>query len=261
MKPAFFIYLFFVLISDAFSQDSARFTININSNIPEAKIYIDSINSGTTPLSNFKLSGGVHNIKIIHPLNTNETSWEYENSEFKNFLLKSDTSIFVSFRILYIINSDPFNTSVFKSDSLLGYTPLRFFSESSKFGSLQLKKEGYKTKVIDLNNYSGTPVNIFEKLIPEINYQTENIIYKDKSTSFAKKRNVPLLIGLGLTTLGGAFATINLKNKANNYYDNYQQNLNASDLNNSSKYDVYSLISLILTQAALGTLIYFLFFD
>ena len=261
MKPSLLILILILLNSYiSHAQDSTHYYINIITNNPNAPVYIDSTNAGTTPLNNYKLSNGFHTIKIINPANLNKTSWENENIEFKNFELISDTTIITSFKTLYLINTDPFNASVFKSDSLLGYTPLRFFSEGLLNWDLDLKKTGFKSKRINLSDYSGSPVNIYEKLSPENNFQ-ENIIYKDKSTSFAKKRNVPLLTALGLGTLGGAFATINLKTKANNFYDSYLDNLNQVDLNNSNRYDTYSLISLILTQVALGAVIYFLFFD
>ncbi len=263
MKIYFIIILLFLAgANNLYSQDSVsvRYNLNIITSIPDAAIYIDSINAGVTPLSNFKLLKGIHNIKIINPTNSGRSAWEDENILFNQFDIKSDTTIRASFRYLYSINSDPFNAEVLTNDSLLGYTPLRFFGESILNWRLDLKKSGYRTAKIDLSDYnSNRTINI--NLLPDVNYTRENIIFKDKNTNFSKKRNFPLIAALGAATLGGAFATINLKNKANDFYDSYLNNLNQGDLSSSNRYDIYSLVSLILTQAALGTLIYFLFFD
>ncbi|CAN5417947.1 hypothetical protein BH10BAC5_BH10BAC5_19110 [soil metagenome] len=261
MKIFLLVIVFCLISSSGFTQDtiSQYYFLNIITNISGAEVIVDSINAGFTPLSNYKAIKGYHNIKIINLTDQGINRWENENILLNNFELISDTTIIKSFRNFYLINSDPYNASVFSNDTLLGYTPYRFFDDISLNRKLNIRKSGYSSASVMLFDYPDRHINV--KLLPDGSRLNESGIFKDKNTSFAKKRNVPLIAGLGAATLGSAFATINLKNKANNFYDNYLINLNQADLNNANRYDVYSLISLIFTQAALGTLIYFLFFD
>ena len=55
-----------------------------------------------------------------------------------------DTTINVNFKYYYYFSTNPFDAKVFKKDSMLGYTPLRFFTDEELTGNLIFKKSNYK---------------------------------------------------------------------------------------------------------------------
>jgi len=156
----------------------------------------------------------------------------------------------------YFFNSNPFNANVLYNDSLIGITPLRFYSSEKLNGNTIFKKTDFKDLIFDLKNYN------FEKGV-EVNLDkihNFNLVEKDRLSQFKTKRNYGLIIGTGLVTLLGGFSAVRFKNIANNSYDNYQITLNNSDLDKSNKYDIYSGIGLAVMQIAFIGFIYFLFF-
>jgi hypothetical protein len=156
----------------------------------------------------------------------------------------------------YFFNSNPFNANVLYKDSLIGITPLRFYSSEKLGGNIVFKKTDFKDLTFDLKNYN------FEKGI-EVNLDkiyNFNLVEKDRLSQFKTKRNYGLIIGTGLVTLLGGFSAVQFKNIANNSYDNYQITLNNSELDKSNKYDIYSGIGLAVMQIAFIGFIYFLFF-
>jgi len=263
LKKIFF--LFFIHINLIFAQtdsssvlDSAKnYKISIISNLENAKIFLDTSYIGSTPLSNFEAKRGEYKLKIIHPKTL--LDWENEN-EVVNLKLSRDTTININFKYYYYFNTNFFNASVFKNDSLLGLTPLRFFSDNELSGNLLIKKKNYRDFVFDLKNYNfetGANINLQSKGIENIN----DVVYKNRGTQFKTKRNLYAIIGLGAASIVGGYFAINFKNKANISYDNYISTANSVQLKESNSNDTYFVISLVLMQVALGGLIYFLFFD
>lgn len=238
--------------------DSARsYTLNINSNLDNAKIYLDTSLIGVTPLLNYKVIEGKYEIKIFNPKSLKD--WESEN-EAINIYINKDTTLRVDFSFFYYFNSTPFDAEVFENDSLLGRTPLRFFKDYELTGNLLLKKKNYKDYIYDLKNYD------FEKgadiLLQSKGTETVNdLVYKNRATQFKTKRSLITIGALAAATLAGGFFSVNYKNKANKDYDNYRSTGNTASLDNSRSNDTYFVISLVLMQAAIGGLIYFLFFD
>ncbi len=233
------------------------FKISITSNLKDAKIYSDTSLIGFTPLLNYQIHAGNQNLKIINPKSLQD--WQNYN-ESVNIFIDRDTSININFRYFYFINTNPYEASVFKNDTLLGDTPLRFFNDSEMTGSLLIKKKNFRDYILNLNDYNfetGANINLQSKGIETVN----DIIYKNRSTQFNTKRNLPAILATGGAALAGCFFAINFKNDANNEYDRYLKTGNETQLDNSQKNDTYFIISVVLMEAAIGGLIYFLFFD
>lgn len=263
LKKIFF--LFFVNINLIFAQsdssavlDSAKiYKISIISNLENAKIFLDTSYIGITPLTNFEAKSGEYKLKVTNPKSL--LDWENEN-EVINLILLRDTTISINFEYYYYFNTNPFNASVFKNDSLLGLTPLRFFSDNELSGNLFIKKKNYRDFVFDLKNYdfeTGANIDLHSKGIESIN----DVVYKNRGTQFKTRRNLYTIIGLGAASIAGGYFAISFKNKANDAYDNYVSTGNSVMLNQSNSNDTYFVISLVLMQVAIGGLIYFLFFD
>ena len=100
-----------------------------------------------------------------------------------------------------------------------------------------------------------------QDLINRVVDDTNIKVYKNKQTIFEGKKEFVKISALGGIVVGAVIATVKLKSVANDSYDNYLLTQNPSDLDKSRKYDVYSAITLVVTQAAFAGLLYFLFFD
>jgi hypothetical protein len=212
---------------------------------------------GIAPVTDYTVDPGRYTLTIVNPNASNK--WEMENYK-KEIELISDTTININFSEFYHINSDPFNAKVFNNDTLIGSTPLRLSREFPLSGELLFKKEQYIDEIYRLSPID-TSGRIFVKLKENRYGQTNPITFKNKETNFKTERNILAIGSLGVGTLISAVSAIYFKNQANNSYDAYKHTFTQSDLDNSNRNDVYSLISLIVMQGAIGGLIYFLFFD
>lgn len=266
------IFLFLLLLNKfGFSQldslevtDSLKLTDTVKVysvtllSIPEeAEVYNDTALIGITPIIRTDLKEGVYYLKFINP--GSGKYWHNSNYLF-DLDLKSDTVISVAFKYFYYFDSDPFNAKVISSDTLLGYTPLRLLNENKLTDNIIFRKENFKDLVFNIKDYDfekGIKVTLQSKGKVKLNEE----VYKDKGTQFNTSRNLPVIAGLGLATLTAGYFTFDFKNKANNLYDDYILTGNSESLDESNKNDIYFAISLILMQAAIGGLVYFLFFD
>ncbi|MEO8209925.1 MAG: PEGA domain-containing protein [bacterium] len=260
--------IFFLIFANAtliFAQtdtssvpDTAKsYRISIISNLEDAKIYLDTSYIGKTPLLDYAVKEGKYVLKVVNPKSL--LDWENEN-EVMNLNLSGDTTINLNFNYYYYFDTNPFNASVFKNDSLMGLTPLRFFSQDELSGNLVIKRKNYKDFVFDLKNYNfetGENITLQSKGKESIN----DIVYKNRGTQFKTRRNLYTVIGMGAASIVGGYFAIKFKNKANTAYDNYVSTGNTAQLNESNSNDTYFVISLVLMQMAVGGLIYFLFFD
>jgi hypothetical protein len=139
-------------------------------------------------------------------------------------------------------------------------TPLRMNTEYPLAGNLTFKKEEYQDEVLNLTHLD-TARNIFVKLKENRYGQSSNVVLKNKETGFSSKRNFIAIGSFGVGALLSAVSSIYFKNMANDSYDQYKQTFVPGDLDNTNKYDTFSLISLIVMQGAVAGLIYYLFFD
>lgn len=240
------------------SADSIKyFKLNVFSNPENARIFLDTTYIGMTPLADYELSEGVYNLKAVNPKSLKD--WQNDNQLIK-LDLRNDTTINLDFKYYYFFNSIPFDAKVFRNDSLLGMTPLRFFNDKELSGSLIFRKKNFKDYIFDLSLYdfeTGADIILQSKGTETVN----DVVYKNRSTQFKTKRNLAPILLLGATAIAAGYFAIDFKNKSNDDYDLYLLSDNPEYLNSSNNNDTYFLISLVLMQAAVGGLIYFLFFD
>ncbi|MBL8006640.1 MAG: PEGA domain-containing protein [Ignavibacteria bacterium] len=240
------------------SEDSVKsFGISIYSNTENAEVYIDTFLIGRTPLINYIIKEGEYKFKIMNP--ASEVLWQNDNIT-ADVRITRDTVLNLNFRYYYFFNSEPFNAQIFYKDSLLGFTPYRNLLDTKLNGNLVFKKENYFDFIYDFRNYN-YKTGAFVKLIPLNPGVTDNVVYKNRGTQFKTKRSLFPVLGLGLASVTGAVFCYNFKNTSNAAYANYLLTGNREKLDESNTYDRYFIATLILMQAAIGGLIYFLFFD
>ena len=247
------------VISDSLtSSDTVKsHRLSISSNLDFAKIYSDTLLIVMTPLIDYFLKEGNYKLKIINPKSLQD--WQNDNQTIDLFINK-DTTLNIIFNYFYFINTDPYSAKVFKADSLLGETPLRFFMENELTGKLLIRKKNYKDYYFDMDSYNfntGADIKLIPKGIEEVN----DLIYKDRSTQFNTKRSLMPILGTGALSIASAIMAFNYKNIANSEYDKYLLRGNDEYLQESQNNDTYFAVSIVVMQAAVAGLIYFLFFD
>jgi len=244
--------------SDSLEIDSVEYySISVKTNVENAEVFLDTMFIGRTPLDTYKVKEGTYDLKIINPISLKEWSNYAINKEI---FVSADTLLNYEFSYFYFISTTPFNVKVFNNDSLLGETPLRFYSDKMLKGFLNFNKKDYRDKVFDLSNYDfKTGLNL--ELLPKGSETVNDLVYKDRSTQFKTKRPLLPIFGTALLTVGSGIFAINYKQSANIEYDNYLRTGNTTFLDNANNNDTVFTVSIILMQLALGGLIYFLFFD
>lgn len=231
--------------------------LSISSNLDFAKIYSDTQFIGMTPLKDYILKEGNYKLKIINPKSLQD--WQNDNQTIDLFINK-DTTVNIIFNYFYFINTNPYSAKVFKEDSLIGETPLRFFRENELTGNLLIRKKNYKDYFFDMSGYNySTGANI--KLNPKGLEEVNDLVYKDRSTQFNTKRSLLPILGTGAVSIASAIMAFNYKNIANDEYDRYLLFGNEERLQESKNNDTYFAVSIVVMQAAVAGLIYFLFFD
>jgi hypothetical protein len=138
-------------------------------------------------------------------------------------------------------------------------TPLRFFSANKLQGLLLFRKDKFREKSVNLDNYDYSK-GISLDLEP-ITQDDGIIVFKNKQTQFNTKRNFFAIGGFGTAVLAGLLSTIELKDVANKSYDNYLSTLDRNEYDKSRKYDLYAGITLAVMEAAIAGFIYYLFID
>ncbi|HMS65322.1 MAG TPA: PEGA domain-containing protein [Ignavibacteria bacterium] len=233
------------------------FNLNIYSNFDSSDVYIDSQFMGKTPVTDFKLKKGEYKIKLINP----NPGIEWQNSnQLKDLNFTKDTTLNINFQYFYYLNSEPYNANILRADTLFGFTPLRFFSETKLTGNFVFRKKNYMDFVFDINDYNfETGAEI--KLQTAVKSGSNEVVYKNRGTQFKTKRNLPAILLLGAAAVTGAYFAIDFKNSANEAYNEYTFTGNNSKLDESNTNDTNFAISVVLMQLAIGGLIYFLFFD
>lgn len=247
------------IVSDSaeYKDTLKTFRLSVQSNFPECNVYIDTSFIGITPITSYEIKEGSYTIKVTNTKSLK--NWDSENKTF-DIAINKDTILFCDFHYFYYFNSNPFGANVYSKDSVLGITPLRFFSKQMLSGSITFSRKNYKDYFFDLRNYNfETGLNV--TLEPKGTQTVNDIVYKNRGTQFKTKRALVPILFLGAAAVGGAFFAVTYKNRANVAYDTYLINGSQSSLDESNDNDRYYVISLVLMQAAIGGLIYFLFFD
>ncbi len=237
------------IVDDSTIPISDSTKLNINSNIEGAKIYLNDIFIGRCPLVDYKVQPGSYKIRATNP---NERSW-YSQVSIDSITLKPGEvyTKFIELKYTYLINSQPTGADVFNKDSLIGKTPLVFYTISaSEF--ISLKKDGYND--VEMIVKKASP-NVYVQL--ELVNPVSNHILSPYLNIDGTSLKLPVFIAGGSTVIFGINAAW-LKIKADNYYTNYQITGDKAILKKVKRYDRLSGISLTACQVSNILLAYLL---
>lgn len=248
----FFTIYYLMLITAAVSAGEHAAQISIYAKPKNALIRLDSVIIGHTPLTRLMVKPGTHRVEALAP---DDGLWN-ESNQVKIFTLKAgqDTILQFRFQRTVSINTIPYQAHLFWENQNLGSTPLFLPFEENRGKKFRLEKNGYYSLTFTLKN----PQPYLFQLKPLELSQTEDEHPSFTRTLFHKRlKSKVLLLGGSVIAHWLAFY---LKNVAD---DNYNRYVSASDprlinkyWNNTQKYDRYSDISLGISYAFLGGLIY-----
>ncbi len=250
-KLIYVILISFISISTIWAQENiARITIFSSPN--QIKIRLNSVIIGETPLEKIEVEPGNYHLEAI---SLAPGIWNNTNIS-KRFTIKSgqDTTIYINFHHPVKINSIPYSAILYQENRQLGTTPLDIPFEENRGKEFRLEKPGYKTLTFILNN-PDSKLFTLQKIDLSSSYDespsfTHSLFHKKTKTKFI------LIAG----TVAAHWMAFYFKNLADDNYEKYLVTGNPNLMNkywdNTQKYDRISDISLGISYAFLGGLIY-----
>jgi hypothetical protein len=240
IKKISFLIFIPVMLLQSYSQD-CKGTLIINTDREESIIYLNNEKIGEGNIQ-LELHAGLYTVYVKE----NNNLWENKHlsSSIKIEECNHQTLTF-NFDDDVYLQTIPADAGVFKNDSLIGYTPLHL---ANNYGSLQLKKPGYKNKFITLEEYENNPVKV----------GVLDYMGKIKETSFYEKDLFKILLA-GIVVLGGTTAYFKLK--ADEKFEEYEITGDQALLDQTERYDLISGITFTALQINFGALIFFFLND
>jgi hypothetical protein len=232
--------------------------ISIESTPAGLPIFIDGSETGFTPLQNYPLLPGKHEIAVKRALSE---SWlDFDWTETCS-LRAGDTLKFVArFQKGYSINSTPFGAEVFVNEILRGTTPLVLRIPEGEMANVEIRKAGFQTEQLQIGRINEN----FEEL--RLHAMTLKPLALTGEVQLARQR-WPLsrhrrisLAAAGVSLASGITAIL-LKDKADGFYDQY---LTASlpekretFYKRTQDYDRYAGIATAVFEASFAVSFYF----
>ena len=230
------------------AQDATHLVLD--SNLPEATVYADSVWLGPARLSHFVIPSGTQTIRLVPEA---ADSWSIQplivtlEDEVQDTL-----TLTLNFPYHYKVESIPFGKNVYHErdgqSSYLGKTPLLYEAEHVLEGELVIRDQGYEEvrltagemvwnrHVVALNPILDDPMGI----APELALQ---------SSKGSKKWIDYLAVGTALSA--GALA-VHFKLQADKKFDEYEETGDPALRSEIEQLDTYSAISLGAMQVGIG---------
>ncbi len=250
------LYIFLLMIPlSLFSQENIA-RISILSSPDNIQVRLNSVLIGKTPIENFSVKPGNHHLEAL----SNAPGNWYNTNIYKKITLKAgqDTTIFLRFSRPVKINSIPFDARLLHNDREIGVTPITLPFEENQGKEFRIEKAGYQTFKFMLDN-PNSKMYILQKI--------DLTSSDDESSSFAYSilhKNIKSKFFLLTGTVITHWMAFYFKNMADNNYQKYLGTGNPALMDkyweNTQKYDRFSDISLGVSYAFLGGLIYTVLF-
>ncbi len=237
------------ILPDAGIADSAMATLTLSSNPQGAKVYIDSLFVGRTPLDSQRIAPGKHVLRCVHP---NSPSWAAPMiTETLAVSASGHLGRTLTFPTLYVVKSYPYGAIVRYRDSILGTTPYMLSANSGK-DFVTLSKEGYEDVILPLTPPGGEIFAQLRSLLKNPAGESSFIVSGEQS-----KNLFPVYLASGTTVLAGVAAAY-FKIKADGRYNDYRLSGDTGTLDEVHRLDRFSGIALVTSELSLIALSYLL---
>lgn len=200
---------------------SRQAVISVESPQPGLPILIDGNEFGFTPLQNFSLPPGKHEIAVKR---SQPESWlDFDWVEICS-LAAGDTVNFVAkFQQGYSLNSTPFDAEVYVAGVLQGTTPLVLRLPEGEVAYVEIRKPGYQSERLQIGktNDSLTETRLYAiDLKPEQDLSAAREIEKSRQSFRVHRQRRLSLAAAGLSLASGITAIL-LKDHADHFYEQY----------------------------------------
>jgi hypothetical protein len=224
-------------------------------------VLIDGKEAGFTPLRNWPLTIGQHEIAVKR---ARPESWlDFDWVEICS-LRAGDTLNFVAhFQKGYSINSTPFGAEVYVDNILQGTTPLVLRLPEDEIANVEIRKTGYQTEQLQIGK---TEAGIAEIRLYAVALKQEKnlaILHEAEQSRrrFHINRNRRMSLAAAGLSLASGVASILLKDKADHFYEQYlTAGLPAKRemfYQRTKDYDRYSGVATAVFEASFAVSVYF----
>lgn len=229
--------------------DDETVGIRIETNSPDASLYIDSTFVGGVPTGVLTVPAETKRIRLVH---RDANTWSIPPVEILLDADPDDTvNVELNFDYHYRIESMPFGARVLLEEGeeriVLGSTPLLHTSDSPLEGRLAVEKPGYAIERFEpgrevWNRYviSLSPAEVVHPTAAQVDWKPPR-----------KRRRWVDYAAIGTALAAGAFA-IHYKFKADDLYSEYEETANPSLPPEISAYDTRAGVAFGVMQAGIG---------
>ncbi|NOQ97984.1 MAG: hypothetical protein GQ561_07435 [Calditrichae bacterium] len=250
MKTSILLIMLTTVLMGNAQKNNAKITIH---SIPDqVQIRVNSVIVGITPIIDYEVESGYISIEAI----SNETGiWNNHNIVQEIFVTPGqDTTIQIKFPKMVKINSIPFHAKLMVNDQFMGLTPISIEFDRYRGKEFLIEKTNYNSFRFFLENpnsqlYTLEPLDISALEAENISF-TYGLFHSNMKSKF-------LFLSGTVVTHWLAFY---FKNLADSNFDKYTNTANPALMqkywNNTQKYDRWSDITLGVSYAFLGGLIY-----
>ena len=225
-------------------------TVAVETNLPEAVLYADSLRLGPVGDGVFRVPATTQTLRLVPEAD----AWSVEPlSRPLRTSEEGDTlRLPMRFPYHYAVESVPFGADVYLEGERdvrekLGLTPLVYRSESPLAGTLVVERQGYESvELAPRTDVWNRDVLILQPLV-----QTDVATAEMDWNPPAARRRWIDVAAIGLAAAGGATA-IYYKFKANDRYDVYAETGDPALRPEIRRYDRYSTVGLGAMQVGLG---------
>lgn len=233
------------------SQDESA-QLSILATPQNVEVRVNSVVLGSTPLLNLQLPSGIYQVEAI----ASEPGMWYNTNIIKEIQLHAgqDTTVYFQFPVMVKINSIPFHAQLLNENRLIGLTPT--FIDFNKFQGkeLFLEKTGYKSSHFIVT--TSQPQLVYLEPINLTEHGEENNSFTYSLLHTRIKSKFLFLTG----SVVSHWLAFYFKNLADDNFSRYLTTGNPQLMQkywkNTQKYDRWSDISLGVSYAFLGGLIY-----
>jgi hypothetical protein len=218
-------------------------------------VFIDGAAVGVTPLKNFSVAPGEHEIVVRQ---SQPESWLDTDWVEKYQLAAGDTlSLQAEFKRGYLINSKPYGAEVFVGQVSKGTTPVVVYVTGERNVWVELRLDGYQNFGMNIGNTAQRfwHVNLLEDETQIERRQAELLEKHSRRKHFRKLA----LLGAGVSAASGVTAIL-LKRQADHFYEDYLSSGNPAELDalyaKAAEYDEYSGVAFVIFQASFGLSFY-----
>lgn len=228
----------------------AQSVVSIDTNLPEAIVYADSIRLGVAAQQRFLVPQGAKEVRLVPPV---RGAWSITPL---THVIEGDSADSMRVRLFfpyhYQVETIPYGANVYQltldGRRLLGETPYVYHTDSPLVDKLLIERRGYET--IELE--PGQEVwNRYMLSMKPLTVATSDAAVEVDWLPPQKSRRWIDAVALGTAVAAGVL-TVHYKFKADRRFDEHQVNGDPSLKSDIRRYDLYSGVALGAMQVGVG---------